>query len=600
MPLRRALFGLGLALLLLAGLQAFVSLAQAPDEPWLVRLPCRDEAELARLLGTGARVLLWERAQAYALADSEQRTRIAALGLTPELLVRGAARGDYFVVWAAAAEVQSLSARYGKLVALGDGFYLLGLPPLAPPLSPAGPRFARRLPNAITLPQGALRPPKAPSPPARQLATLAGQVSQDRLRQTITDLQDDDARPGPDALGSRYTMVEGLDRKGAYIAGELKAAGLEVSYFPFSATDYASQVTRMVSNVVGILPGLHPESEGFYILCAHYDSTASHDPRWYSQATSLPAPGADDDASGVAGLLETARILSRRQLAHPVRFVAFAGEEQGLQGSEAYAASLQSAGASILGVVDLDMIAYDGSGGGRVEVHAGTLAASQELAQVLVANMEHYAPSLHPVVKTTTASDGSDHAPFWHRGYPAVLAIEDWANHTPYYHTISDTLSSLNLPFCTDIVRAAVAAVGELAQVQAPDLSRSEQSVTLAGPLLANVNYTITLRNTGTVTATATLTDVLGAGLGPSGSPWASTGVATWDWAGHTLRWQGEIAPHATVTLTCQASLDPAWLGGVWIETAAVLDDGLGQTYTLPTRVRSPWRLRLPIAWGWP
>jgi Zn-dependent M28 family amino/carboxypeptidase len=51
----------------------------------------------------------------------------------------------------------------------------------------------------------------------------------------------------------------------------------------------------------------------------------------------------------------------------------------------------------------------------------------------------------------------SDHSPFWNYGYPALLAIEDWNDHTPYYHTTNDQLENLNLPYYTDAVKAALA-----------------------------------------------------------------------------------------------------------------------------------------------
>ena len=589
---RRWLVSVGLAVVLLAALAGGIT-ALEPDRPWLVRLACRDEATLQRLLGTGMRALLWERGQVYGLATAEQRARVAALGIASEILSRQAAEGDYFVVYASAPEAQSLGQRYGPLVPLGDGFYLLGLAPGASPLEPVGPRFVRRLPFSIELLPG-IPPPPAPPLSTADMTSLVEGVTPARLAQTIAQLQDDDDRPGPDALRSRFTMVPGLAAEGAYLAQQLQAMGLSVSHLPFTATDHGLQVSRPVSNIVAALPGVRPDSEGFYIVCAHYDSTASREAGWRDQWPNAPAPGADDNASGAAAVLEVARALAGHRFAYSVRFVLFAGEEQGLQGSHAYATALRAVNARVLGVINLDMVAYDANGDGQVELHAGSRGDSQALASALARNMARYAPSLHPELKTDTATTRSDHASFWASGYPAVLLIEDWEEFTPHYHTYGDSLATLNIPYYADIVRATVATIGELAQPWEPDLSASRMAAALDMPFLTTVAYTITIRNSSALTATATLTDALAPELALASPISVTSGISTWDPTTRAVGWSGAVAPQAAVTMTFRALLDPREAAGAWIRNTAVLDDGAGRVYELPAHVRVPWRWRLP------
>ncbi len=603
MPVRRRWpLRIGLAIVLLAGLRAAVALgqpparqpAQGPGEPWLLRWACSDEGTLGRLIAGRARLILWQGNWVYGLAGRQVWTELASDGLPAEVLARGAPQGDYFLITASPEEAQALGQRYGLAARLvEEDYYLLGLPPGAAP-EPLGMRFVRRLPTRLQLPPRPSQAVLAPASP-KSLDRVTALVSSDRLTADIASLQEDEGQAAPNALRSRYTLLPGLDAEAACIASQLQALGLQVSYFPFTASEFRLGVTRVASDIIASLPGQRPAADGFFVLCAHYDSTSAKEPDWYTRWRTLPAPGADDNGSGVAGLLEVARVLRGRPLAYEVRLAVFAGEEQGMQGSLAYVRAQQEAGARILGAIDLDMIAYDGNRDGRVELHAGRFEASQALAQVLMRNLQRYAPQLHPVIKTAEATDRSDHSSFWNCGYPAVLAIEDWDEFTPAYHTAGDTLDTLNLAYSAGIVRATVGALGELAGLQEPDLSSSQEAAAFVGPFGTGVSYTVTLRNSGGLAATATLTDVLRPELRLYGAPVASEGEADWDAATRLLCWRGTIAPQGAVTICYQATVDPWKLGGTWIRNTAQADDGAGDVEELPASVQVPWRWTLPL-----
>ena len=174
-------------------------------------------------------------------------------------------------------------------------------------------------------------------------------------------------------------------------------------------------------NVVGEFVGTTRPSD-VYIVGAHYDSVGN--------------PGADDNASGTAAVMELARLIAQWRSAATVRFIAFDREEQGLLGSSAYAGA--HAGEHILGMVSLDMLAYRATQHSRARLY-GRSPLSDAVKTGLAGALADY-------VGITAADygqlDASDHAPFEWNGFPAALLIEDdvWAN--PYYHKPTDALET--------------------------------------------------------------------------------------------------------------------------------------------------------------
>jgi Zn-dependent M28 family amino/carboxypeptidase len=188
-------------------------------------------------------------------------------------------------------------------------------------------------------------------------------------------------------------------------------------------------------NVVGVLPGaVHPDN--IFIVGAHYDSVSN--------------PGADDNASGTAGVMEAARVLSQYSFEATLIFIGFDREEQYLIGSNAYATD--HAADNILGMISLDMIAYNHLDGNAADIYG--YAASDPIKNALADAVALYGGGI-----TTTlngAFDASDHAPFEWQGFDACLLIEEWGN--PYYHQQADSWESdyLDYAFATNMVRSTV------------------------------------------------------------------------------------------------------------------------------------------------
>jgi hypothetical protein len=197
-------------------------------------------------------------------------------------------------------------------------------------------------------------------------------------------------------------------------------------------------------NVTAIRPGAtNPNS--YVILGAHYDSASN--------------AGADDDASGVAAVLEAARVLSNYSFASTLVFVAFDREEQGLVGSAAWAGFPLYAGATIAGMLELDMIAYNplgalyGSNSAAVYTVGGIAnSASTALVNAIV----NYSGGLSVAYQGSTSR--SDHASFNSRG-PSTLLIESNWTSNPHYHKVTDSLNTANYidyGYATLMTRSAV------------------------------------------------------------------------------------------------------------------------------------------------
>jgi len=198
---------------------------------------------------------------------------------------------------------------------------------------------------------------------------------------------------------------------------------------------------------------LYPDQ--YYIICAHYDDT--------SQNPYVRAPGADDNGSGTATVIEAARIFKDYNFDYSIRFVLFAGEEQGLVGSHAYAQSAYQNGEQIQGVLNMDMIGYDGNNDGLFEIHAGTLSGSQSIGTFVQSNVSAWGLNLVPEYKTSNSSNASDHSSFWTYGYSAIMVIEDFQDFTPYYHTTNDLLNTLRPSYFLDNARVTIGSLALLA-----------------------------------------------------------------------------------------------------------------------------------------
>jgi hypothetical protein len=270
-------------------------------------------------------------------------------------------------------------------------------------------------------------------------------------------------------IATRYSYwTEAISMATRYAYEQLAETGLAVAFHDYT---WGGHQWR---NVVAEKPGV-VDADEIYLITAHIDDMPN----------SLAAPGADDNASGSVAVLIAARLLAPRDFAYTIRFVLFTGEEQGLRGSAAYAADCAARGEHIRGVINLDMIAHNSAAHPEpvLDLYARTdIPDSLNLTLIFSDVVGVYGLNLIPNRFDMTSGfpiQNSDQWSFLVQSYPAFLAIEDGGDFTPYYHTISDTLFSLDLEYHADSTRAAIATLVHLSELF-PDVDWGQLSGAVA------------------------------------------------------------------------------------------------------------------------
>ncbi|HOC44922.1 MAG TPA: M28 family peptidase [Thermoanaerobaculales bacterium] len=248
------------------------------------------------------------------------------------------------------------------------------------------------------------------------------------------------------AAFNRYTLAPGiLDARDWLVAAFEALPGVTVETPSFNVGGTAAY------NVIAVLPG-SSRPDDWYIVGGHYDST--------SESPMSAAPGAEDNASGCAGVLEIARVLTAHPPEGTVLFICYAGEEQGLLGSEDHVADLVASGdaGKVQAMIDLDMIAYTG------DADLDCLLETDPFAQFLIDLLADAAADYTALrIETSLWAFGSDHVPYLDQGIAASLTIEnDWYDY-PYYHTTDDLPHHLSITMGEEVLKMDVAALAVLA-----------------------------------------------------------------------------------------------------------------------------------------
>ena len=288
-------------------------------------------------------------------------------------------------------------------------------------------KFDRNLPLRIDSKYVKL-PGRAKSSPAAAI-----EVNKKRISDNITALQN---------FKTRYSYTDGYTKSAEWAAEEFKKMGLEVKMH-----EYMDGKNKQI-NVVA--QKSFSSSEKFYIVCGHLDSV--------SPKAQTDAPGADDNASGSAGVLEAAHILSKTASADRFRFVLFAAEELGLKGSGAYVKELKNSGeiAKIEGVVNFDMIGFDKT------PPLSALFETYKNNEAFIANFIEEAnnqPNESQRLKISISYNpwGSDHIPFLRAAVPCFLFIEEEFEANTTYHKTTDKIECVNIDLSAEFVRVTVA-----------------------------------------------------------------------------------------------------------------------------------------------
>ncbi len=257
-----------------------------------------------------------------------------------------------------------------------------------------------------------------------------------------------------------YSSAKQLHQIADYIEKHFISCGLKTirEEVPFDG--------QIFHNVYGYLQGID-STKGTFIIGAHFDSVEG-------------TPGADDNASAVAALMEIARCIGNKNSNMTILFAGFNLEEYGFVGSRLMAERLHKDKESILGMISLEMLGYrvHESGSQKFPPYVdpsqypdkGDFIAvvgnepSQNLTYKIVEAMRSQVPNL-PVEYLVLPGTGekfidvrlSDHSPFWENGFNAVMITDTAFFRNPHYHQSSDTLDTLDLDFIRDISEGIVA-----------------------------------------------------------------------------------------------------------------------------------------------
>ena len=211
-------------------------------------------------------------------------------------------------------------------------------------------------------------------------------------------------------------------------------------------------------NVVGIEAGKqYPSVQNYVLIGAHLDDVPSFG----------YAPGADDNASGVAAMLEAARVTQNYNFAHSIRFAAFNAEEQGLIGSDSLATFANSQNDTIIAALCYDMIGHVTAplmDTMRLRYTSFVPGCSLFATVFYQAVADTYTQLKIRHVRYTGTTGSSDHASFWRNGYVSTGGIERVL--CPGYHTIGDTIGPTgfnSLSFATHVIQTAIAVLATLA-----------------------------------------------------------------------------------------------------------------------------------------
>jgi Peptidase family M28 len=249
---------------------------------------------------------------------------------------------------------------------------------------------------------------------------------------------------------TRFSTSAHYASAAAEARNQLTAMGYRTKFQNITVNGGASR--NVIADKKGRAAGAHK----VVLITAHLDSINLQD------GPAANAPGADDDGSGSAGVLEMARVFREHRGEHDLRFILFGGEEEGLFGSKHYVAKLSaSERARIQAVVNMDMIASMNTSTQSVLLEGATLSQ-----RVINGLKEAAAIYTRLTVETSLNPFASDHVPFINMGIPAVLTIEGADNTNNRIHSANDTIDHVKPDLAVEILRMNVAfvasAVGQM------------------------------------------------------------------------------------------------------------------------------------------
>jgi len=369
----------------------------------------------------------------------------------------------------------------------------------------------------------AIGPVTAQMPPDTnpEVSRIVSGISASRIRQTVETLV---------GFGTRHTLSDtvsttrgiGAARRWIFSQFERAAARsggrMNVAFdeFQIPRSDRVPQATKAANVVATLRSGNGGMSERLLVVGGHYDSRASR----AMDATS-DAPGANDDGSGTAVVLELARVLAPYHFDATVVFIAFVGEEQGLYGAKHWSEQARRNGWNIEAMLNNDIVGSSIGGNGAVKnstvrvfseaysaVDTGSVfrfrnalglendGPSRSLARTIGEIASRYVPGFHVamIYRRDRFLRGGDQTPFHEKGFPAVrfsVALEnyDWQHQNVRKEggkQFGDLVQFMDFDYCTNVAKINAAVLATIASAPAPPRN--------AGIVVSHLEYSTTVR----------------------------------------------------------------------------------------------------------
>ncbi|MFE2042378.1 M28 family metallopeptidase [Streptomyces sp. NPDC059477] len=354
------------------------------------------------------------------------------------------------------------------------------------------------------------RPPTH-QPPSRELRTLLGEIDPGRVEATVRKLvsfgtrhtlsSQDDPRRGIGA--ARDWLLAELRRYATGSGGRMTVALQSYVQEPANRVPAPTRITNVVATLRGSVA-----PERVYVVSGHYDSRVSD-----AMDAVSDAPGADDDASGVAVVLELARVMATRRPAATIVFAAVAGEEQGLYGAAHMAGRFEADGTAVRGMFTNDIVGSPTAEDGTREPYVVRLfaegvpssetpeeaalrrsvggendSATRQLARFVrdVAENDATGMRVRVIYRRDRYRRGGDHIPFLERGFPAARFTEPAEDYAHQHQDVreesgkryGDLPEFCDWPYVARVARVNAATLWTLAQ--APDSPRDARITTSA------------------------------------------------------------------------------------------------------------------------
>jgi len=279
---------------------------------------------------------------------------------------------------------------------------------------------------------------------SQNTVSYIAQFNSDSLVKTVRELSGEDLI----TINGNKTTIK---NRAAYLGGNLTEDYLKarLKYYNLTVETYKYSINGL--NIFGIQKGTKYPDEVF-IVGAHHDAVTDY--------------CADDNASGVATILETARILSKNCFEYSVIYTFWDEEEAGLWGSTNHAKQAKANGQIFKGIIVMDMLGYDSNNDGKFDIHVYPDPISLSLTDSIKSIIKRNNLNLTPYI-INPGSDRGDHYSYWRQGIYNAIGFGERIftdDPNPAYHTTNDRIDLFNLPYYYELSKMTIGLMAALAK----------------------------------------------------------------------------------------------------------------------------------------